>query len=107
MTFKSATVTIEQKDIEEAIRQRVIAAGWQCGKVALHCHPHQHNGPDSFTATAEVQPVLTKAAMSLPITGEISACKSCGKSIRWDGLCWEHVHPPAPRHPATPVSLDR
>jgi hypothetical protein len=60
MTFKSATVTISQEDIEEAIRQRVMAAGWICGKVTIHSHPHQHNGPDSFSATAEVQPKPSK-----------------------------------------------
>lgn len=99
MIFKAATITIEQKDIEEAIRQRVIAAGWMCGKVTIHCHPHQHNGPDSFTATAEVQP---KQEAGSPGHSYWATCKDCGKEIKWDGLRWSHCGLAQPRHPAQP-----
>jgi hypothetical protein len=105
LQFKKATVHLSHDDVIEAIRQAVESQGYSCGEVVISCSPHQYNGPDTFSATAEVEP----KPLPLPTTehppGVKSSCEDCGKPIVFDGSRWRHdllPGDPQPRHPAKP-----
>lgn len=34
--------------------------------------------------------------------GDRATCRRCGQEIRTDGVCWQHIGPATPRHPAEP-----
>lgn len=107
MKFSKATVRLEHDDVKEAIRQYVAAQGWHVGAVIIAVDPHQYNGPDTFSATVEVEPrAAVEPKPFRPAIGQRAKCKDCGRGIIFDGKCWGHEGEPKPRHPAVPA-LDK
>jgi hypothetical protein len=101
MDFTKATVHLTEDDIKRAIGAVVAEQGWAVGKITLIASPHQYNGPDSFSASVEVEAREYDQPKSPP-TGWRDMCRDCKREIEFDGKCWDHVGESKPRHPARP-----